>query len=60
MGVAGLEGALASTAADAKGLMASAIRDPNPVVFLMDISLSGTRCEIPVGAVSVPLGVAGT
>jgi pyruvate/2-oxoglutarate/acetoin dehydrogenase E1 component len=58
MGVAGLKVVLPSTAADAKGLMASAIRDPNPVVFLMDISLSGTRGEIPAGAASVPLGVA--
>ncbi len=57
MGVGGLKVVLPSTPADATGLMASAIRDPNPVMFLMDISLSGTRGEIPAGAPRVPLGI---
>jgi len=34
MGIPGLKIALPSTAADAKGLMAAAIRDDNPVVYL--------------------------
>jgi pyruvate dehydrogenase E1 component beta subunit len=58
MGVAGLKVALPSTPADSKGLMASAIRDPNPVVFLMDIGLSGSRGEVPADASSIPLGIA--
>jgi acetoin:2,6-dichlorophenolindophenol oxidoreductase subunit beta len=57
-GLGGLKIVLPSTAADAKGLMASSIRDPNPVAFLMDISLSGTRGEIPPEAPDVPLGSA--
>src|SRR5919204_854052 len=35
MGVPGLKVVLPSTPADAKGLMASAVRDDNPVVYLM-------------------------
>jgi pyruvate dehydrogenase E1 component beta subunit len=58
MNVGGLKVVLPSTAADAKALMRSAIRDPNPVVFLMDISLTGTRGEVPADAPAVPLGSA--
>jgi pyruvate dehydrogenase E1 component beta subunit len=58
MGLAGVKIAFPSNPADAKALMSSAINDRNPVVFLMDISLSGTRGDIPAGRAPVPLGLA--
>jgi len=47
-----------STPADAKGLLLSSVRDPNPVVFLLDLVLAGKKGPVPEGAYSVPLGVA--
>ncbi|MDQ3863550.1 MAG: alpha-ketoacid dehydrogenase subunit beta [Actinomycetota bacterium] len=43
---------------DAKGLMLSAIRDPNPVVFLEAGALYGSKGEGPDGDYTVPLGEA--
>ncbi|ROT95823.1 pyruvate dehydrogenase complex E1 component subunit beta [Histidinibacterium lentulum] len=46
-------------AADAKGLLKSAIRDPNPVVFLENEILYGRSFEVPViEDFTVPLGKA--
>jgi len=45
--VPGLLVAVPSTAADAKGLLKSAIRDENPVVFIEHESLYGVRGEVP-------------
>jgi pyruvate dehydrogenase E1 component beta subunit len=58
MQASGLKVVAPSTPADAKGLMLSAIRDPNPVVYLMDISLSAVRGEVPDGEHVVPIGKA--
>jgi pyruvate dehydrogenase E1 component beta subunit len=58
MAAAGLKVVAPSTPADAKGLMTAAIADPDPVVFLMDITLTGTRGEVPEGRHVVPLGSA--
>lgn len=45
------------SAADAKGLLKSAIRDPNPVVFLENEILYGQSFEVPVGDNwTVPIG----
>jgi pyruvate dehydrogenase E1 component beta subunit len=46
-----------STPYDAKGLLKSAIRDDNPVVFLEDRLCRGVRGEIPDGEYTVPIGV---
>src|ERR1700747_1113360 len=43
MGIPGLKIALPSTAADAKGLMAAAVRDDNPVVYLHHYMLTLDR-----------------
>jgi pyruvate dehydrogenase E1 component beta subunit len=45
--VPGLLVAVPATAADAKGLLKSAIRDDNPVVFIEHESLYGVRDEVP-------------
>jgi pyruvate dehydrogenase E1 component beta subunit len=45
--VPGMLVAVPSTAADAKGLLKSAIRDDNPVVFIEHESLYGRRDEVP-------------
>lgn len=47
------------SAADAKGLLKSAIRDPNPVIFLENELIYGESFEVPEDADhTVPLGVA--
>jgi pyruvate dehydrogenase E1 component beta subunit len=45
--VPGLLVATPATAADAKGLLKSAIRDENPVIFIEHESLYGVRDEVP-------------
>jgi pyruvate dehydrogenase E1 component beta subunit len=57
--VPGLKVVMPYTAADAKGLLKSAIRDPNPVMFLENEILYGQSFEVPEGDdVLVPIGVA--
>ncbi|EAS50302.1 pyruvate dehydrogenase, beta subunit [Aurantimonas manganoxydans SI85-9A1] len=47
------------TAADAKGLLKSAIRDPNPVIFLENEILYGQSFEVPaIDDWTVPIGKA--
>jgi pyruvate dehydrogenase E1 component beta subunit len=58
MGVPGLKVAVPSTAADAKGLMATAIRDDNPVVYLHNYLLTLEHGEVPDGEYLVPFGEA--
>jgi len=58
--VPGLLVAVPSTPADAKGLLKSAIRDENPVVFIEHESLYGVRGEVPDGEELVPFGIART
>jgi 2-oxoisovalerate dehydrogenase E1 component beta subunit len=55
----GLKVVAPATAADAKGLLASAIRDPNPVCFLEHKGLyRHVRGEVPEGEYTVPIGAA--
>ena len=57
--VPGLKVVMPFTAADAKGLLKSAIRDPNPVVFLENEILYGQSFDIPkVDDWTVPIGKA--
>ncbi len=56
MGVPGLKVAVPSTAADAKGMMAAAIRDDNPVVYFHHYLLTLEHGEVPDGEYVVPLG----
>jgi pyruvate dehydrogenase E1 component beta subunit len=59
MQVPGLKVVAPYTAADAKGLLKSAIRDPNPVIFLENEILYGRSFEVPqLDDYTVPLGKA--
>src|ERR671929_927204 len=58
MGVPGLKVAVPATAADAKGLMASAVRDDNPVVYFHHYLLTLEHGEVPEGEHLVPFGEA--
>jgi len=43
----GLKVVLPATPADAKGLLKTAIRDPNPVIFMENAAMYGQRGEVP-------------
>ena len=45
-----------STPHDAKGLLKSAIRDPNPVIFIEAQLLYGTKGEVSEGEYTIPIG----
>ncbi len=54
--VPGLRVVMPATAADAAGLLASAIADPNPVVFIENKALYFKREELPADPQPVPIG----
>lgn len=56
--IPGLKVVTPSTPADAKGLLKSAIRDEDPVVFLESEKMYGDKGEIPEGEYLTPIGVA--
>src|SRR3954454_7267755 len=58
MGVPGLKVVVPSTAADAKGLMTTAIRDDNPVAYFHHYLLTLEHGDVPDGEHVVPLGQA--
>jgi acetoin:2,6-dichlorophenolindophenol oxidoreductase subunit beta len=58
--VPGLKVVMPSRPVDAAGLLASAIADPNPVVFIENKTLYFRRGEVPVAAAPVPIGKAAT
>jgi pyruvate dehydrogenase E1 component beta subunit len=52
----GLKVIYASEPADAKGLLKSAIRDDNPVIFLESEQMYGMKQEVPEGDHLIPIG----
>ncbi|WP_065331204.1 pyruvate dehydrogenase complex E1 component subunit beta [Tritonibacter mobilis] len=59
MQIPGLKVAMPYSAADAKGLLKSAIRDPNPVIFLENEILYGKSFDVPkLDDYTVPFGKA--
>ncbi|GAB1721382.1 MAG: pyruvate dehydrogenase complex E1 component subunit beta [Nitrospira sp.] len=56
--VPGLKVVAPSTPHDAKGLLKSAIRDQNPVIFIEAQLLYGTKGEVDEGEYTIPLGQA--
>lgn len=56
----GLKVVMPSTADDFKGLLKAAIRDDNPVLFFIDMTLGYQTGEVPEGEYIVPLGLAKT
>jgi len=56
--VPGLKVVAPSTPYDAKGLLKTAIRDDDPVIFFEGETLYGSKGEVPEGEYLIPLGVA--
>jgi len=56
--VPGLKVVLPSTPYDAKGLLKSAIRDENPVIFFEDKMMYKLKGAVPAEEYTIPLGVA--
>ena len=54
----GLKVVVPSNPADAKGLLKSAIRDDDPVIFMESEQMYGDKGEVPEGEFTIPLGVA--
>lgn len=54
----GLKVIVPSNPADAKGLLKSAIRDDDPVIFMESEQMYGMKGEIPDGEYVIPIGVA--
>ncbi|MCK0144612.1 pyruvate dehydrogenase complex E1 component subunit beta [Arenibacter sp. F26102] len=54
----GLKVVIPSNPKDAKGLLKSAIRDNDPVIFMESEQMYGDKGEVPEGEYSIPLGVA--
>jgi pyruvate/2-oxoglutarate/acetoin dehydrogenase E1 component len=58
MHVPGLKIAIPSNAFAAKGLMKTALRDPNPVLFIENVKLYGAKAEVPDEEYLIPFGKA--
>jgi pyruvate dehydrogenase E1 component beta subunit len=57
MHVPGLKVVMPSTPKDAKGLLKSAIRDDNPVMFIESEMMYGWKGEVPEDEYLIPIGV---
>jgi pyruvate dehydrogenase E1 component beta subunit len=58
MHIPGIKVAIPSNAADAHGLLRTALRDNNPVLFVENVRLYGRRAEVDVAADPIPFGSA--
>ena len=56
--IPGLKVAMPATGADAKGLLKTAIRDEDPIIFIESEALYGKKFEVPDGEHLVPFGLA--
>lgn len=56
--IPGLKTVMPSTPADAKGLMAAAVRDDNPVMYIEHKQLLGVSGDVPEDEYVIPLGKA--
>ena len=56
--VPGLKVVAPSTPADARGMLRTAIRGNNPVIFLENLALYNTKGEVPDGDYTIPFGQA--
>ena len=54
--IPGLKVVVPGTPKDAKGLLKSAIRDDNPVIFMESEVMYGLKGEVPEGEYTIPLG----
>ncbi|HEX7927881.1 MAG TPA: pyruvate dehydrogenase complex E1 component subunit beta [bacterium] len=54
----GLKVVMPSTPADAKGLLKTAIRDDNPIIFIENELLYGVAGDVPKGELLLPIGQA--
>jgi pyruvate dehydrogenase E1 component beta subunit len=54
----GLKVVVPSNPADAKGLLKTAIRDENPVIFMESEQMYGFKGEVPEDEYTIPIGVA--
>ena len=54
--VPGLKVVMPATPADAKGLLKTAIRDPDPVIFIESETLYGKKGDVPDGEYLIPFG----
>jgi acetoin:2,6-dichlorophenolindophenol oxidoreductase subunit beta len=57
MSLSGIKVVFPSTPADAKALMIASIADPDPVVYLLDLLLAGSRGEVADDGPAIPLGL---
>lgn len=58
MHIPGLKIAIPSTPYEAKGLLKSALRDQNPVLFIENVKLYNQKGDVPAGEFMVPFGKA--
>lgn len=56
--IPGLKVVMPATAYDAKGLLKSAIRDPNPIVFIESEAMYSVKGQVPEEEYLIPIGLA--